>query len=63
MLQLLTLLPGNLWFVPELGRVLDELDVESALRASICNKGEEKTIKHPEQSLLQCRNYIKLSSL
>lgn len=34
----LTLLPGNVWFVPEFGRVLDKLDIQPALRTSICKE-------------------------
>ena len=36
----LTLLPGNVWLVPELGRVLDKLDIQSVVRTSICNENK-----------------------
>lgn len=35
--QHLTLLPGNVWLVPELGRILDKLDIQPAVRTSICD--------------------------
>lgn len=34
----LTLVPGDVWLVPELGRVLDKLDIEPAFRASVCSR-------------------------
>lgn len=38
----LTLVSGNVWFVPEFGCVLDKLDIQPALRTSICNENKEK---------------------
>lgn len=34
----LTLVPGDVWLVPELGRILDKLDIEPAFRASVCSE-------------------------
>lgn len=36
------MIPGDVWLVPEFGRVLDKLDVEPALWTSICRKKKKK---------------------
>lgn len=61
--QYLTLLPGNVWLVPELGRILNKLDIQPAFRTSICNEtimswhvpceNQSKALKHNMNNALK----------